>query len=177
MLKKWFKDGSPVLSLEEKQRLSQEIFAACDIGTNGWQDCWLYPVHNGSGYGMVRVGDKTHTVSRVMLALHTGESFDVKADACHKTDMCPYRNCCNPAHLFWASHPKNCEEREAKRKEGMRLFKFWESHAWINGMFFSDRIDPSLADYPKHNKQCLGGTKMTGNTGVTPAFATDNISI
>lgn len=181
MLKKWFKTGSPVLSLEEKQRLSQEIFAACEIGPNGWQDCWLYPKKNGSAYGMKSIGGKTYTVSRIMLAIHTGESFDVKADACHHHDICPYPNCCNPSHLFWDSRSNNCVEREARKKEDMRLFKFWETHAWVNGVFFSDRMDPGLTYYgqenPKHDLECLGDSKTAVGTEVTPAFATDNISI
>lgn len=177
MKKKWFKDGSPVLSLEEKLRLSQEIFAACVVGPNGWQDCWLYPTKNGSGYGMVRVGDRTYAASRIMLAIHTGESFDVKVDACHATDVCPYRNCCNPAHLFWASHTRNCQERNARIKEGMRLFKFWETHAWINGVFFSDRIDPSTFDYPNHAKQVLEGVELAPKSQLNPVVSSCGISI
>jgi hypothetical protein len=100
------------LSLEDKERIRQEIVKKCVLVA----DCWLYPSTNSAGYGVKRIGSKIHTTSRFMLAYHTRESLNMAQDACHVGD-CPYRNCCNPKHLQWGSHSANAKHREAEARE------------------------------------------------------------
>ncbi len=53
---------------------------------------------------MKYIQGKMRTVSRFILAYSTRESLDLKDhDACHIRD-CPYRACCNPAHLIVCQH-------------------------------------------------------------------------
>ena len=103
------------LSQEHKDKLRAEIIANCDLIA----DCWVYRGTENPRvcYGMKYIQGKVRTVSRFMLAYDTRESLDLKGyDACHIRE-CPYRACCNPAHLFWGTHPKNCEDREAYERE------------------------------------------------------------
>ena len=100
---------SPLLSTAEKQHLFREIADACEIVGN----CWVYRGEiNLSGYGVKRVAGRRYLVSRIMLALATGESLNLPDyEACH-VPQCADRRCCNPAHLHWGTKSENCKERE-----------------------------------------------------------------
>jgi len=179
VLKKWFKDG-PVLSPEEKHSLFKEIRDACQVGTDGWSDCWLYPDKNSSGYGMKWLGGKAYATSRIMLALATGESLSIPFDACHKVAICPYRNCCNPAHLEWKNHSTNCADREAHKRDNLEMFSFWENHAWIDGVFHIGQMDPA---HPKakaskeHSQGCSEAPYMVAQSDITSCLSADSVSI
>ena len=134
-----------LLTLEDKERIKAEILANCDLVA----DCWIYTgARNSSGYGLKKIGKKTHTVSRFMLAYSTRESIEKAGyEACHRDDVCPYKACCNPRHLYWSTPSENCKVREKRAREERELFKFWETNAWIDGVFYSDRQarrDPSI---------------------------------
>jgi hypothetical protein len=98
----------------EKDRIWNEIIADCVLVA----DCWLYPKTNKAGYGMKYYAGETRTVSRFTLAYVTRESLNIELDACH-VGHCPYKNCCNPAHLEWGTHRYNCEQRAQKRRESL----------------------------------------------------------
>src|SRR5437660_1492215 len=98
-----------LMSIAEKDLLFKQIFEACTIEG----DHWLFPTTESQKYAKMRINGKTRTVSRFMLAYHTRENMDNirdedgnEVDACH-TQWCPYHNCVNPDHLFWASRSKN----------------------------------------------------------------------
>lgn len=131
-----------LLTTEDKERIKAEILGNCDLVA----DCWIYKgAVNQNGYGMKKIGKKTCTVSRFMLAYATRESLDKPGyDACHKDDMCPYKACCNPLHLYWATKSDNCKARERRAKEEREMFEWWETHAWIDGVYYADRRDPSI---------------------------------
>jgi hypothetical protein len=134
------------LSQTEKDRYRAEIVANCELVA----DCWIYlGALNSDGYGVKRIGNRVHSVSRFMLAYSTRESMNIRADACHDPKQCPYKACCNPKHLFWATHSQNCRQREQAKREERELFVWWETHAWIDGVFYTDRRDPSI-------EHCLG---------------------
>jgi hypothetical protein len=93
---------------------------------------------------MKRMNSKLHSVSRFMLAYASRESLNIPFDACHDTSVCPYKACCNPAHLFWATHAQNCQEREKVTRELRGMFKFWETHAWTDGVYRTQQRDPGI---------------------------------
>lgn len=100
------------LTSEDKDRIRHEIIDNCDL----MADCWIYKDANSSGYGVKYIQGRMQIVSRFMLAYSTRESLTIDADACHIMD-CPYRACCNPAHLFWGTHSQNADEREDQERK------------------------------------------------------------
>lgn len=136
-----------LLSIAEQEQIRNEIIAKCiPIG-----DCWIYTgTNNASGYGIRKIAGKHRTVSRFMLAYAErcmsglDKTEDFPFDACHKDSICPYRACCNPAHLFWGTRSPNSTDREAREKQQREMFDYWEHHAWIDGKFYDDPRDPSI---------------------------------
>jgi hypothetical protein len=139
-----------LLTAEDKERIKAETLANCDLIA----DCWIYKgASNPYGYGMKKIGKKVYTVSRFMLAYDTRESLvNPEYDACHRDDICPYKACCNPRHLYWATKSENCKAREKRAKEERELFashplpsdeldRGWDRSAWVNGIFSSDHRD------------------------------------
>jgi hypothetical protein len=108
------------LTLADKDRIRQEIIDNCDLVG----DCWVYrgTKDPATDYGMKYIGGMMHTVSRFMLAYDSRESLNTADDACHE-DCCPYAACCNPRHLFWASHAVNCAQRERDKREARKLYR------------------------------------------------------
>jgi hypothetical protein len=118
----------PLLTQIDKERIRTEIIANCEPVA----DCWIYlGALNSDGYGVKRIGDRVHSVSRFMLAYSTRESMNIRTDACHDPKQCPYKACCNPKHLFWGSHSKNCRQREQAKREERELFPWWKGDASI----------------------------------------------
>ena len=123
----------PLLTQQEKERIRAEIVAKCEIVG----DCWVYlGALDKDGYGVKRCGNRTHSTHRFMLAYSTRESLNVPFDACHDTALCPYKACCNPAHLFWATHAENCKQREDKTRELKAMF--------VDGVYRTHGCDPSV---------------------------------
>jgi hypothetical protein len=130
-----------VLTAADKDRIREEIIATCELVA----DCWIYTgARDSGGYGVKRIGDRIHSVSRFMLAYDTRESLNVRLDACHDPQQCPYKACCNPKHLSWATHSHNCRQREQAKREEKELFSWWETLAWIDGVYLTDRGDPTI---------------------------------
>src|SRR6266567_1354410 len=130
----------PLLTQGEMAQIRAEILAQCEVVG----DCWIYRGDlNRDGYGIKRVQGKLHSVSRILLAFATGASLNCRFDACHDTSICPYKSCCNVRHLHWSTHPENCKQRERATRAIRGVFCYWESSAWINGVFYTDRPDPS----------------------------------
>lgn len=135
------KNKVSILTQVEMDRIRTAILAQCEVVG----DCWVYRGSlNAGGYGIKRVGGRLHAVSRILLAFQTGQSLNCRFDACHDTTMCPYKACCNPDHLVWASHADNCRQREQATREMKRVLRYWESHAWINGRFRKGLYDSSI---------------------------------
>ena len=129
------------LTLDDKERIKAEILGNCDLVA----DCWIYKgAVNDGGYGVKKIAGTARTVSRFMLAYTTRESIVKHGwDACHKDDVCPYKACCNPDHLYWATKSDNCKAREKRAREERELFRFWK--------VYSDRSCPLDIDH------CLAG--------------------
>src|ERR1039458_2063869 len=130
-----------LLTTEYKERIKAEILENCTLVA----DCWVYKGASSlEGYGMKKIGKRSYTVSRFMLAYDTRESLANPYEACHKDDICPYKACGNPEHLFWATKNENWGARERRKKEERQGFTFWQSNAWIDGVFYEDRPDPTI---------------------------------
>lgn len=123
-------------------------------------DCWLWTgAKNSSGYGVARIGGSVHTVSRFMLHCATGKPMSTRLEACHKDGICPYKTCCNPRHLFWASKSDNAKARQRRAKAQLAVFQFWESFAWVDGVFqvgnSEAQINRCIKGIEKHrSEQC-----------------------
>jgi hypothetical protein len=110
--KEWLANNPPALDMSpvEQKRYRQQIVAGCI----GIEDCWIWAgARTLAGYGNIRVGFSTRIVSRLAQCLATGVSLSMTDDACHIPE-CPSRACCNPSHLFWGTHQKNCSMRESR---------------------------------------------------------------
>jgi hypothetical protein len=108
----WLRNNPQPLDLttEEQREFRKRIVTGCV----GIDDCWVWTgAKTSAGYGTIRVGISNRVVSRLALCLNTGLSLSIPADACH-TPECLSRACCNPAHLFWGDHQKNCSMRECR---------------------------------------------------------------
>lgn len=161
----------------ERQSIRQEIIDNCEIVG----DCWLWKGYvNDDGYGMKKVGDaQPHPVHRIMLCIATGQSLSTRYDAGHDTDLCPYKSCCNPDHLMWEHHYVNCKRREDDKRKTRAVFRYWESHAWIGGMFVLGRTDPAIeasilsigrtkGKVPRKNRGADHYPKSSNNTLLVP---------
>ena len=104
------------LTIEEKDRIRQEIVDNCDLVG----DCWVWRgAKDSAGYGIKYIQGTMRIVSRFMFCYSTRDSLSYTAhpyDACHTVEICPYRACCNPRHLHWGTHAENCKERAMQKK-------------------------------------------------------------
>lgn len=77
----------------------------------GLDDCWEWIASlNSSGYGSFCVGERCYAASRIAYLL-VHKKLKLKQEVCHK---CDNPSCCNPAHLFAASHRVNMRDCLAK---------------------------------------------------------------
>jgi hypothetical protein len=102
--------------------------AVKDISARFWSkvdkrtpsECWPWAAsRNGFGYGMFgitreRGTTKIYKAHRVAYELTRGTIPDGQC-VCHTCDRPP---CCNPAHLFLASHRDNMHDRDRKGRNG-----------------------------------------------------------
>ena len=85
------------------------IRSAKDAG----DDCVIWKFHvNNSGYGTLRINNKTVYAHRISLELHSGVVPKEGQQACHS---CNNRLCINPSHLRWGSRVENMADA---RKHG-----------------------------------------------------------
>lgn len=97
--------------------LQAAVASACD-------ECLLWPfaVDAISGYGIVRINNKTRTAHRAALVLATGqdpEGMDAAHGPCHD------RRCCNPRHLSWKTPTANHADkvRDDTHNRGVRQYR------------------------------------------------------
>jgi hypothetical protein len=132
--KEWLSKNPPALDMSsaEQKEYRQKIVA----GSIGIDDCWIWSgARTLTGYGNIWVGYTTRIVSRLALCLSTGISLSMTADACH-IPKCPSRACCNPRHLFWGTHQKNCSMRESRDARWERYINAMAATAATdNGIF------------------------------------------
>jgi hypothetical protein len=132
--KEWLANNPPALDMSpaEQKEYRQKIVAGCV----GIDDCWIWSgARTLTGYGNIWVDYTTRIVSRLALCLDTGVSLSMTADACHIPE-CPSRACCNPRHLFWGTHQKNCSMRESRDARWERYINAMAAAAATdNGIF------------------------------------------
>lgn len=74
-------------------------------------DCLEWPyANNGVGYGLVAINRKNKLVTRVACEAVNGPPPSRKHEAAHSCGN-GHRKCCNPKHLYWATHQENILER------------------------------------------------------------------
>ncbi len=155
--KDWLENNPPALDMlpEQQKKFRQQIIAGC-IGIG---DCWVWKgAKTSTGYGNIRVDYAIRTVSRLALCLHTGASLSMEADACHIPE-CPSRACCNPAHLFWDDHQKNCSDREARDARWDRYVNAMEPGGTDVFVVFEKRYKPGWGWLDCRSVQPLEGNQ------------------
>lgn len=91
--------------------------------------CWLWKgtLNKPGGYGRVSWHGKRARAHRVAYLLTYGELPD-HLEVCHTCDNPP---CCNPKHLFLATHQQNMDDRERKgRGSAQRRGDESPRHKW-----------------------------------------------
>lgn len=83
-------------------------------------DCWIWTGYlNPDGYGQMLTGSKTDgtrrpgKVHRIMWEMHNGP-IPPGMEVCHNCPDGDTPACCNPAHLFLASHDGNMKDAAKK---------------------------------------------------------------
>lgn len=79
--------------------------------------CWLYEGYKvKKGYGVIVLGTTKFKVHRVSAAIYLG--YDITDEICqilHKDDVCSYKHCWNPDHLYIGTTQDNAIDRKAKK--------------------------------------------------------------
>lgn len=86
----------------------------CRVERGDSDSCWPWKggALNTGGYGRATWNGQRMSASRIALVIATGVD-DHSLEACHNCDALyppgdtSYRTCCNPHHLFWATHADN----------------------------------------------------------------------
>lgn len=77
--------------------------------SSGADGCWPWTGYKtAAGYGRVVMHGKYTGAHRVALELTIGKNPPDKPFACHS---CDNPECCNPAHLRWATHQDNVDDK------------------------------------------------------------------
>lgn len=86
------------------------------------RSCWesdnRYP-GNRYYYSTIRYAGENYGIHRVVFSLWYGIEVPAKYDICHK---CDNTQCCNPHHLFMATHSDNLKDRYKKEAEFKYLY-------------------------------------------------------
>lgn len=79
-------------------------------------DCWRYSgAHTPGGYGLIQFEEELVITSRLSAHIHLG--LDLKKKdylALHKDDICKFRDCWNPDHIYIGSRNDNTLDQVKK---------------------------------------------------------------
>lgn len=90
--------------------------------SGGPEACWPYYRTDTAGYGRFAKQGPYAFAHRTAYLLTKGMIPD-GMEVCHTCDV---RNCCNPAHLFLATHDENMADCKAKKRHA------WGERTWRN---------------------------------------------
>jgi hypothetical protein len=93
----------------------EKIRARCFVTENG---CWEWLGSCGMArYGQVRIKGKLHATHRLAFKLCNPDVDTAGLEVCHK---CDNSKCCNPEHLFLATHQENMKDRDIKLRHSFK---------------------------------------------------------
>ena len=87
-------------------------FLAKNVISSDTDDCITWPFNKSrGGYAVIRIGEKTVSVSRHVCEITNGAP-SAGMDAAH---LCGngHLGCVNPRHIRWTDHAENCAHKEA----------------------------------------------------------------
>lgn len=91
--------------------LKDRILRSIVVDDNG---CWIWQERlNSDGYGIMSILSRQRPVHRVVYKEWVGDIPEGK-EVCHTCDV---RNCCNPEHLFVATHLENVRDMIRKGRK------------------------------------------------------------
>ena len=106
--RRWKRHGSPVLGRTPPGEPFHWIIKNAEYDS---KDCLIWPyARGGNGYAIVVVEGQNRVASRVMCEMAHGNAPEATYDAAHSCGN-GHLGCMNPAHLRWAKHSENCEDR------------------------------------------------------------------
>lgn len=75
-------------------------------------NCWIFiGTNNSHGYGQIRVWKKLYSVHRLSAELYLNlDTSNTNINVCHKDDVCKYKACWNPKHLYIGTQKDNIRD-------------------------------------------------------------------
>lgn len=73
-------------------------------------DCWTHPFKIRRGYSQLKYKNKTYNVSRLSAFLYLDFNLEDSREICHKNNICKYKSCWNPNHLYIGYHVDNMQD-------------------------------------------------------------------
>lgn len=96
---------------EEPDRARKRFFAK--VEKRGETECWAWLAQTRNGYGVFWFNYKNQPATRMAHYFSAGEMVTDKF-FCHK---CDNPGCCNPKHLFIATHAENMADKVKKGRQ------------------------------------------------------------
>lgn len=147
------KPGPKVRTEQEHWR---DFDARLEVGMP--HDCWIWQgCLNNMGYGFMLFYGK-NTLAHRLAWLRANGKPPTGMEVCHKCDNPP---CCNPSHLFLATHAENMTDKERKGRGGQLK---GEHHG--ASKLTAEQVLEIRARYKKYSRNEQGSVALAKEFGV-----------
>lgn len=110
---RWYRNGDPMKGADTRAGTGEpERFFNDVVVPFSGEECLLWPYNRaGDGYGRLRRGVKQERVARLSCESRNGPPPSPDHEAAHRCGN-GHNGCCNPGHLYWATHKENMKDRD-----------------------------------------------------------------